>query len=244
MESMAVVTGRRPDGGVLARTVCANMKRANENLQDSLNLLSLEQKRQLRRMNRDAAQVQREMCRLQVVSTERCQRPQDVTSHARAADRIRLEDFPKCAHAYCSLPRCSNASDAKHASLTADRKYVVTKKTLVHDIDVTPFPPIAQSGDFGKTRHRSRSMGDAHACAPVMPRRSTLLSTELRRVSVKHRMNLGTGRRKSSELGGCHDGGITSSRDALSFSASMEELKHCRYLRIKNPFDEMEESGL
>ena len=241
MESTAAAAvGRKPDGSVAARTVYANMKRANETLQGSLHLLSLQQKRQLRMMNHDAAQLQREMCRLQVVCSERRHRPREVTSRARAADGGALEDFPKCARVYDSLPRCKNAGDAKHASLVSDRKFVVTKKTLVHDMTVTPFPPIAHSGGFGETRHRSCSKGGA----PVLSRRSVRLSTELQRISVKHRSNVVTGRRRSVILGGCHDGSVTSSRDAASLSASMEELKYCRYLRVKNPFDETEEFGL
>ena len=242
MESTtAAAVGRKPDGSVAARTVYANMKRAHETLQGSLHLLSLQQKRQLRLMNHDAAQLQREMCRLQVVRTERRHRPPEVTSHARAADRGALDDFPpKCARVYDSLPRCRNAGDAKHASLVSDRKYVVTKKTLVHDMAVTPFPPIALSGGFGENRYRSCSKGGA----PVLSRRSVRLSTELQRVSVKHRSNLVTGRRRSVIPGGCHDANVTSSRDAVSLSASMEELKYCRYLRVKNPFDETEECGL
>ena len=238
MESTAAAAvGRKPDGSVAARTVYANMKRAHETLQGSLHLLSLQQKRQLRLMNHDAAQLQREMCRLQVVRD----RPREVTSRARAADRGAPEDFPpKCARVYDSLPRCRNAGDAKHTSLVSDRKYVVTKKTLIHDMAVTPFPPIAHSGGFGETRYRSCSKGGA----PVLSRRSVRLSTELQRVSVKHRSNLVAGRRRSVILGGCHDGNVTSSRDAVSLSASMEELKYCRYLRVKNPFDETEEFGL
>ena len=236
MESAAAIV-RTPEGR-LTRTTYANMKRVNVTLQGNLQRLTLEEKRELRKMNRDAAQLRREMCRLQMVSTERLQHPPDLTS------RVSCRAKPDCAHANSSLPRSYKASDTKQSSYIGDSRYDVTRKSSVHDVAICQFPRIDHSGYFGEHRHRSRSLSDAHVCTPLLPRRSMRTSTELRRVSVMHRANVVIGRRRSTELGGCHDRDAASSRDSLSLSTTTDELKHCRYLRVRIPPDEKEEFGL
>ena len=236
MES-ATAFGRTPEGR-LTRTTYANMRRASVTLQGNLQRLTLEQKRQLRKMNRDAAQLQREMCRLQMVSTERLHHPPDLPSRASCSAK------PECAQSNGSVPRGYKTSHTKQSQCIGDTKYDVTRKSSVHEVAICPFPPIGHSGYSGEQRHRSRSLSDAHVCTPILPRRSMRTSTELRRVSVMHRANVVTGRRRSEELGGCHDREATSSHDSLSMSTTMEELKYCRYLRVRIPLDEREEFGL